>query len=188
MKIILGSGSRSRHDILKEMGYNFEVVTAGIDEQAIRDDDPARMVMMIANAKADAILPKLSESALLITADQVVTYKNEVREKPENEHQAREFLKSYRHSSCATVGSVVVTNTETGVRNGGVNISTIYFNEIPDEAIDQLIKKGEVFHQAGAFSVEDPILNPYVKKIEGSLDGVMGLDKMMTARLIKEME
>ena len=186
MKLILGSGSKSRQDILKEMGYDFEILTADIDEKAIRDEDPKKMVILIANAKADAILSKLDQPALLITADQVVTHKDEVREKPENKEEARQFLESYRYSDCSTVGSIVVTNTETGKRASGVDVSTVYFDEIPDEAINKLIEEGNVMYLAGAFSVEDPLLSPYVKKVTGSIDAIMGLDKSLTKRLIKE--
>ena len=60
MKIILGSASPRRAQILKEMGYEFEVVKPDIDEKAVRDDDPQRLVLALANAKADAVLEQMS--------------------------------------------------------------------------------------------------------------------------------
>lgn len=51
LRIILGSASRTRQAILKEMGYSFEVHTADIDEKAIRKSSPEELVMALAHAK-----------------------------------------------------------------------------------------------------------------------------------------
>lgn len=53
MKIILGSQSRSRRKVLEKLGYEFEVMPADIDEKAIRFDDPTKLTLVLARAKAD---------------------------------------------------------------------------------------------------------------------------------------
>ncbi|XP_030448108.1 uncharacterized protein LOC115670868 isoform X1 [Syzygium oleosum] len=77
-KIILGSSSIARRKILAEMGYEFTVMTADIDEKSIRKDKPEELVMALAEAKATAITSKLqrinsqakdSEPRILIAAD-----------------------------------------------------------------------------------------------------------------------
>lgn len=77
-KIILGSSSMPRQHILAEMGYDFTVMTADIDEKAIRKEKPEELVTALAEAKADAILSSLQNvdsfvedvhTTLLITAD-----------------------------------------------------------------------------------------------------------------------
>lgn len=50
-KIILGSSSMARRQILAEMGYEFEIVTADIDEKSIRREKPEELVMALAEAK-----------------------------------------------------------------------------------------------------------------------------------------
>ncbi|CAN1835689.1 7-methyl-GTP pyrophosphatase [Linum perenne] len=80
VNLILGSASISRKTILAEMGYEFSVVTADIDEKAIRKEKPEELVMALAEAKADAIITKLQsinhqekddglEPIILIAAD-----------------------------------------------------------------------------------------------------------------------
>ncbi|XP_057524926.1 uncharacterized protein LOC130804491 isoform X2 [Amaranthus tricolor] len=77
-KIILGSKSKARREIMAEMGYEFTILTADIDEKAIRKEKPEDLVMALAEAKADAIISKLqiadkqvndTEPTLLIAAD-----------------------------------------------------------------------------------------------------------------------
>ncbi|XP_042517053.1 dTTP/UTP pyrophosphatase-like [Macadamia integrifolia] len=50
-KIILGSSSLSRREILAEMGYKFTVMPADIDEKSIRKEKPEELVMALAEAK-----------------------------------------------------------------------------------------------------------------------------------------
>ncbi|XP_028072750.1 7-methyl-GTP pyrophosphatase-like isoform X2 [Camellia sinensis] len=101
-KIILGSSSMARRQILVEMGYEFSIVTADIDEQSIRREKPEDLVMALAEAKADAIISRLkitshlednAHSTLLITADTVVVYEGMIREKPSSKEEARQFIK-----------------------------------------------------------------------------------------------
>ena len=92
--IILGTSSSSRQTIIKAMGFKFNVITADIDERAFGDrslgEEGARdLVKLLAKKKAEAILAKLTteqkergRSRILLTADQVVTHKGKILEKP----------------------------------------------------------------------------------------------------------
>ncbi|KAM0066771.1 putative nucleoside triphosphate pyrophosphatase Maf-like protein [Helianthus debilis subsp. tardiflorus] len=62
MQIILGSSSIARQKILAEMGYEYKIMSADIDEKAIRTEKPEDLVMALAKAKADAIVSKLQTS------------------------------------------------------------------------------------------------------------------------------
>ncbi|CAN1835692.1 7-methyl-GTP pyrophosphatase [Linum perenne] len=197
VNLILGSASISRKTILAEMGYEFSVVTADIDEKAIRKEKPEELVMALAEAKADAIITKLQsinhqekddglEPIILIAADTVVVYDDAIREKPSNEEEARQFMKDYSGSHAATVGSVLVTNLKTGVRKGGWDRVEIYFHEIPNEVIEKLVEEGSVLKTAGGLIIEHPLIVPYVKEVVGTTDSVMGLPKALTEKLLKE--
>ena len=186
MRIILGSASKQRKRVLERAGYSFEVMVADIDEKAIRFDDPRELTMALAKAKAKALLPRIKEPALLITADQVVVWNGQILEKPENAEEARQFLRGYAQYPGQPVNATVVTNTETGKQIGENDINTVYFKLFPDEVIEQLIAEGNIFSQAGAFSLEDPLVKPYIDHIEGTLDSIEGLPFELTQRLLKE--
>eukprot|EP00271_Cylindrocystis_brebissonii_P015871 TRINITY_DN38922_c0_g1_i1.p1 TRINITY_DN38922_c0_g1~~TRINITY_DN38922_c0_g1_i1.p1 ORF type:complete len:285 (-),score=38.70 TRINITY_DN38922_c0_g1_i1:707-1507(-) len=196
-RIILGSSSRTRRDILTEMGIVFEVKVAGIDESAIRREKAEELVEALALAKAQAIQEKLTaegekfgpedaQHTLLITADQVVTYKGSIREKPRDRQEAEEFIRSYSNSSGKTVGAVLVTNLSTGVREIGTDVTQIDFGEIPNEAVEKLLDERWTYESAGGMMVEHPLVAPYVLRfVDGTIDGVMGLPKALTRVLIK---
>ncbi|KAH9692988.1 Maf-like protein [Citrus sinensis] len=195
VKIILGSSSMPRRKILAEMGYEFSVMAADIDEKSIRKEKPEDLVMAIAEAKADAIISKLQitdsqlgtvEQTILIVADTVVVYEGVIREKPSSREEARRFIKDYSGGQCATVGSVLVTNLKTGFRKGEWDRVEIQFHEIPDEVIEKLIEEGIVLNVAGGLITEHSLILPYVKQVVGAMDSVMGLPKAVTEKLIKE--
>ncbi|KAJ0098053.1 hypothetical protein Patl1_28935 [Pistacia atlantica] len=199
----------ARREILAEMGYEFSIITADIDESSIRREKPEELVMALAEAKADAIIQRLQntsqfkddpQATLLITADTVVVYKGTIREKPSGKEEAREFIKGYSGSHAAVVGSVLITNLKTGTRKGGWERAEVYFHDIPDEVIDNLIDEGITLNVAGGLMLENPLTLPFVEAVVclpppslppsacvvGGTDTVMGLSKVLTEKLIRE--
>jgi septum formation protein len=187
MKIILGSASKWRKQILEKAGYNFKVMEPNIDERKIRHNDPEKLVLELAYAKADVLIPQIKEQALLITADQVVLCNGHIYEKPNSAQEAREFIHSYARYPAQTITAVVVTNTKTNKQASGVDIVNINFKPIPEFIIDQLIAKGEIFSCAGGFQIEDENgnLNPYIRNIDGAIDSVKGLPIKLMEDLIQ---
>ncbi|CAL5349268.1 unnamed protein product [Camellia sinensis] len=193
-KIILGSSSVARRKVLAELGYDFTIMSADIDEKSIRKEKPEELVMALAEAKAEAITPKLpigdykrdAEPSVLITCDQVVVCEGMIREKPLSKEEARQFIKGYSGGNTATVSSVLVTNLKTGLRKGDWDKVEIHFHSIPDQVIDNLIEEGIVLNVAGGLLIEHPLILPYIKEVVGTIDSVMGLPKTLVERLIME--
>ncbi|EOA14007.1 hypothetical protein CARUB_v10027139mg [Capsella rubella] len=194
-KLILGSQSMARKRILAEMGYEYTIVTADIDEKAIRTDKPEDLVVALAEAKANEIISKLGgeshfaqdpQPTILITADTVVVYKSVIREKPINKEEAREFIKGYSGSHEGVVGSVFVWNLKTGVKIGGWDKAEVYFHEIPEHVIEDLIDDAITYTVAGGATLEHPLVSPFVDYVVGGVDTVMGLPKELTKKFIND--
>ncbi|XP_038876103.1 7-methyl-GTP pyrophosphatase-like isoform X4 [Benincasa hispida] len=166
-QIILGSSSIARRRILSEMGYKFTIMTADIDEKAIRKERPEELVMALAEAK-------------------VVVYEGTIREKPSNKDEARKFIKGYSGSHASVVSSVLITNLKTGTRKGGWEEAEVYFYDIPVEIIDNLIEEDVTFKVAGGLMLEHPLTLPLVEAVVGSTDTVMGLPKALTEKLMND--
>ncbi|OMO84409.1 Maf-like protein [Corchorus olitorius] len=141
---------------------------------------------IISRLQNTGILEKDAQTTLLITADTVVVYKGTIREKPCSEEEAREFIKGYSGGNAAVVGSVLVTNLQTGTRKGGWESAEVYFHDIPDEVIDSLIDEGIPFKVAGGLMLEHPLTLPFVDAVIGATDTVMGLSKSLTEKLMEE--
>lgn len=193
--LILGSGSASRKRILGEAGYSFTVLTADIDESELGDRSSGKMakelVTKLSNAKADAILQKVPENLkgkILLTADQVVVFKDKILEKPSSIEEARRNIHSYGNSYCTTIGSITLTDTLSLKRVSGIDSSTIHFSPISDEVVEALLNEGEVMYCAGGLMVEHPLIQPFIRQIEGSQDSLMGLSLSIVKDLLTKIE
>ena len=190
MKIILGSASISRKQILEEAGMVFEEMAANIDEKKIRRDNPKELALAIANAKADFLLQKISKDALLITVDQVVVCNDQIFEKPRNAEEIAYFLRCYSNNVATTVTAITVTNTLNKHRVFAIDIAKVYFGEIAESNIQKLSSNPDFLRCAGGFQVEDENkkLNPHIKKVIGGVDSVKGLPVKLTKKLLKDAE
>jgi len=169
------------------MGYNFSIMDPDIDEKSIRDQDPKKLVVAIAQAKASALLTKIKDPSILITADIVVLCNDKILEKPKDRDEAKKFLRLYAKYPAKTIAAVTVTNTENRKQHSGVEIATIWFRPIPENIIEEIIEKEAVLKCAGGFYIDGPILKKYVVKIEGTIDSIIGLPKDLTEKLITEL-
>jgi len=188
MKLILGSASKWRKQILDKAGIPVELMSPDIDERQFHDNDIKKLVLKIANAKADALIKKIHEPAILITADQMVVCGDEIFGKPNTSLKAKYFIKCYQKNPAYTITAVVVTNTETKKRISGVDVVEIHFHPIPDDVVDQLICHEDLLTCAGGFQIEDEKgeLNPYIKSISGDIDSVKGLPVKLLKELIAQ--
>jgi len=189
LSVVLGTSSKWRRALFAKhfSEYGSDFMAADIDEKAIRLPKPEDMTLAIAAAKADALLPRLAgREVLLVCMDQVVACGDEVREKPENEAQARQFLESYRSGKGATcINGMVVHNTRTGKRVSVTDCATVFWKAFPDSVVEHLIAKGEIYTSAGGFTIENPELQAYQDRLEGTVDSIEGLPvKALTSLLL----
>ncbi len=189
MKFVLGSASRYRKAVLESAGYQFDVVSPDIDEKEVRSDDHYQLPLLLAKAKAEALVPGLGRDVLLVTADQVVVCDRALHEKPQDEREAMAYLAKYgRGRPAETVSALVVTNTRTGQRAEGVDIAKIYYDAIPDAVVEEFVRHGDPFSKAGGFDIRSPILRPYLKAVEGAEESIMGMPLGLLDRLIPKVK
>lgn len=186
MKIILGSQSENRKQVLTEAGYTFDVLVPGIDEKAIRHEDFYELPLHLSRAKAEALLPRIKEPAMLITADQVIVWKGELREKPRDLKEARRYLETFSGSEypAECVNGITVTNTASGKSLSEREISKVYFSTLPGETVEAFLKEGTMYKYAGGFTPQSKLLEPYLR-IEGTFESVLGLPLEVLKRLLK---
>ena len=191
--LILGSASPWRRKELEAIGLPFIVMTADIDEKAIRHPDPAVLTWHIAAAKAAALLGRIAEPSLLITCDQVAVFRGEIREKPCCAEQARRWLAEYGvgEEPVSTVTTVVVTDTATRRSCHATDVAKAWFEPLPAKAVELALARGDVLHSCGAFTIDDPDLGPFVSMVEGDGDeaeissSISGLPRARTLALLQ---
>jgi septum formation protein len=94
MKILLGSNSPRRKELLQNLGFDFEVVSINCDEIYPENLEVEKIASFLSELKANAFR-KIEKDEILLTADTVVTFENKVLGKPKNREEAVEMLLIY---------------------------------------------------------------------------------------------
>lgn len=183
MRIILGSASPRRKELLGAMGYEFEVLTADIDESYPEELEKEAIAIYIAEQKAKALLPYLNtKTDLLICADTIVCIDNEVLGKPTGSEDAKSMIRKLSGKTHEVFTGVVIQNQEQ--KKSFFDRTAVTFKYLSDSEIDYYVDRFKPYDKAGSYGIQDWVGMVGVEKIEGSYTNVMGLP---TSKLYEEM-
>lgn len=195
LPLVLGTSSSSRRRIIDLLGWQYVLKSPDIDEKAIRIDDHLKLPVAIAIAKADALFKRfadgtdspISDEFMILTADQIVVFKDTVREKPISEAEAAFFLLSYSNETVSTVSAIVLTHYPSGKQVHSIDVATVAWYEINENVVSRVINRGEIYSSAGGFRVEDTDLNGLIKDMDGTMDSIMGMPVQLTVSLMRRL-
>jgi septum formation protein len=170
-KIVLASRSLRRQEILTAVGWEFEAITADIDETRFSAEDAVSYVKRLARTKAETIAAKYPDR-LVIGADTVVVIDGEILGQPRDDDDARRMLRLLSgkwHDVLTGValmraGQVVVEHETTRV----------CFSEMLAEEIDWYVATSEPRGKAGAYGIQGSAAL-FIKEIQGDYFYVVGL-------------
>ncbi len=173
-RIILGSNSPRRKELLSGLGLDFEVkVVDGISEEYPSDTPPCDVAAYIAGRKADAYMDMLADNTLVITADTVVIAGNEILGKPADREDARRMLAMLSgRTHQVTTGVCLLTSSSRRVFSVTTDVT---FKELTTGEIDYYIDNYKPFDKAGAYGIQEWIGYIGVTGLSGSYFNVMGL-------------
>jgi len=171
-KIILGSNSPRRQELLRGLELDFEVRVHPIEE-AIPSDLPAQYAAAyLSKLKADAFPGELQENELLITADTVVIDRGKVLGKPANEQEAFEMLKSLSGSTHTVMTAVTIKDRKTSITLE--DEAEVTFRFLDEEEVWHYLKNYQPFDKAGSYGIQEWVGFVGVSSITGSYFTVMG--------------
>lgn len=133
-KIVLGSNSPRRRELLAGLDIDFEVQTIpDIDEsfpKTLRSDE---VPVYIARKKAEAYISSMSADELLITADTIVWTFSEILGKPKDREDAIAMLRKLSGHVHEVITGVCITTKEKTVSFSAS--STVCFARLDDDEI-----------------------------------------------------
>jgi len=171
-KLILASGSPRRRELLTAVGWEFEAITAGIDESVRPGEDPPTYVQRLAKSKADAVAARLTRG-LVLGADTTVVVDDEILGQPVDDADAKRMLQLLNGKWHEVLTGVAV------VRVGGescVDYETtcVRFAEMSERELDWYIATGETRGKAGAYGIQGAA-GLFIEEIEGDYFNIVGL-------------
>jgi len=178
--IILASASGIRLKILKDFGFNVKVVPASIDEDEIKSSllnekfTPFEISRALAETKAKKISGKFVND-LVLGADQVLDYKGNIFNKPENMESAIDLMQRLNGNSHSLFSSICLSKNNTIIWMHTEKV-VLKMKKLSDKFIkDYLEKIGlEIIKQYGVYQIEG-LGKELFEEIQGDEYSVMGM-------------
>lgn len=173
-RIILGSASPRRRELMKGLDLSFEVCTLqGIDETYPTELQGGDIPLYISKQKAEAYRSLMKNNELVITADTIVWLDDRALGKPADEDEARRMLREMSGKTHKVFTGVTVMTCS--VQRSFSACSEVTFADLSDEEIEYYIAKYKPMDKAGAYGAQEWIGYIAVENIKGSYFNVMGL-------------
>lgn len=169
--MILASNSKRRQEILRDMGFNFKVLTADIEEISDKKEI-SEMILDIAEKKLDKIA-KENVNEFVLAADTVVELEGRIFGKPKSREEAESFLKILSGKKHKVITAYVFKNISKNIVIKDVVISKVKFYDLDDETIKWYLDTSEPFDKAGAYGIQGQG-RALVERIEGDYFAIMG--------------
>lgn len=172
-KIILGSASPRRKELLAGLGLDFTVDTANNFEEVYNPQTPHEKIPeVLSEGKSHGFHRELEENEILITSDTLVLCEDHVMGKPHSREEAYEMLKLLSGRSHKVITAVTIRDRIKTSTSGDTAI--VHFKELTDNEIYYYIDTFKPYDKAGAYGIQEWIGYIGINKIEGSYFTIMG--------------
>ena len=186
-KIYLASRSPRRGELLGQIGIDFDVLPSDVDESVLAEEAPEHYVLRLAKEKASVCVQRLAEQGLplrpVLAADTTVCIDGMILGKPENDADAAAMLRRMSDRWHVVHTAVAVADRER--IEVALSSTQVELALLSDADIEAYIASGEPRDKAGSYGIQG-LAGTFVRRIEGSYSGVMGLPIYETAQLLKQ--
>lgn len=185
MKIILASKSPRRKELLEQIGMQFEIIPS-VGEEVITQTNPVEVVKELASQKAAEIETKTEGDRLIIGADTIVVYENQILGKPKDKEDAIRMLSMLQNHTHSVYTGVSL------IRNQGKDRQVVTFAEetkvvfcpMTKEEIEGYVSTLDPMDKAGSYGIQG-MAAAYIERINGDYNNVVGLP---VGRIYQEMK
>jgi septum formation protein len=178
VRLVLASASPARLRLLRDAGFDPEVVVSGVPEDV---DD----VEELAVRKALAVASQVT-GALVVGCDSMLLLDGVLAGKPRDAREATERWRAMRGTTGALLTGHCVVDTTSGRRVSATAETAVCFGTPTDAEIDAYVATGEPLRVAGAFTI-DGRGAAFVESIDGDHGNVVGLSLPLLRRLLADL-
>ena len=172
-RIVLGSASPRRQDLLRAIINDFEIKVSDLNEEYPKGLKEKEICEFLAIQKSEVLSIKIKKNEILITADTIVIKGDQILNKPKNKIQAKEMLVSLSDSSHKVITSVCLRDQQKKLVFS--SITKVFFKSLSDAEINYYVEKYKPLDKAGSYGIQEWIGMIGITKIEGSYFNVVGL-------------
>lgn len=184
-RIILGSGSPRRRELLAGLDVEFTVDTGNTFEESVPEGSvPEDVALLMALGKSHGFHRPLEADELLITADTVVVVDNRVLGKPHSREEAVAMLRELSGKPHKVISGLVFRTADK--ERSVTDVTTVYVSPLDDDEINYYIDTYKPFDKAGGYGIQEWLGYASMGHIEGSFYNVMGFPVHRVWELLQE--
>lgn len=181
-RLILASASPQRHSLLRDGGFSFDIHPANIDEESFGDEmPPSELARRLALAKAEAVAA-LFPDAVVLGADTVVAFGEQILGKPQDAQHAAEMLQLLSGTTHLVITGVAVVHRAARFSANLRIMSAVRMRTLSVHDLENYIATGQWRNKAGGYGIQDT--DPFVTRISGSHTNIVGLPMTATRDLL----
>ncbi|MCU7835929.1 MAG: Maf family nucleotide pyrophosphatase [gamma proteobacterium symbiont of Taylorina sp.] len=183
-QIYLASSSPRRQEILQQMGVSFAVIPQRVEEETRTHESPEELVIRLALEKSkDGLKRQNNQKIPVLGSDTIVVLNGEILGKPDNKEQSIEMLLSLSDKTHQVMTAVVLAN-ERHIKKA-ISISEVTFSQLDRNLCENYWQTNEPVDKAGSYGIQGQAAL-FIKNINGSYSGVMGLPVYETGLLLNQ--
>lgn len=185
VNLVLASASPRRRELLAQIGVPHVVLAVDMDESPLPGESPAALASRLARGKAIAGRVRDGGARAVLGADTVVVLDQQVFGKPQDEADARRMLQALggRTHRVLTAIALALPGLDGPVLEQ-LSETQVQMRAIGVDEISAYWASGEPAGKAGAYAIQGRGA-VFIRHIQGSYSGVMGLPLYETAQLLQ---
>jgi septum formation protein len=187
-RLVLASASPARFGLLRQAGFDPEVIVSGVDESGMTGT-PSEICLELARLKCHAVASKLAGSGpgIVVGCDSMLELDGVAYGKPRD---AADALARWRMMAGRTgilrTGHCLV-DLSTGRESSAVGSTAVHFGTPSEEEVAAYVASGEPLAVAGAFTI-DGRSAIFIDGIDGDPSNVVGLSLPLFRRLLARLD
>jgi septum formation protein len=172
-RLILASKSPRRNELLKQMGFDFEVIPSRVTENFIQTEPPEEHVIRLAESKVRDVAGKYPD-CWVIAADTIVYIDGSNLGKPKDREEAVQMLRRLSGQEHSVITGFSVCHLEKMKNDKEAVRTAVRMKGLTTAEIEWYVHTGEPFDKAGGYAVQG-IGAFMIESIRGSYTNVVGL-------------
>jgi septum formation protein len=185
-RLILGSTSRYRRELLDRLGLPFEVQSPDVDESALPGEAPDKLALRLALSKAQAVAAQHPDDIIVIGSDQVADLAGHPLGKPGTHEKAVEQLQAMRGQTLLFQTAVSVVRPATGFAHSLLDTTRVQMGTYSDQDIDTYLRREQPYDCAGSAKAEGLGIVMLDRIESDDPTALIGLPLILTTRLIRQ--
>lgn len=173
-KLVLGSGSPRRKDLLENLNLDFEIFSPDINEDPHPNENSREYVRRMAAEKSDVVAAEYGSEVVAITGDTTVAYEDKILGKADSRQQAADMLTQLSGKTHSVITSVCIVNGSYKILQLEKS-ALVQFKKLTTESIEKYLDHNHWQDKAGAYALQEDSIDLLLEKVIGDYFAIVGL-------------